>query len=84
MRTLTKAVALGWATEGVRVNSIHPGFVDTPILGETDRATLAQTTPMGRIAQPEELAAAIAFVISDDASFMTGAELVVDGGYTAR
>lgn len=84
VRTLTKSVALGWATEGVRVNSIHPGFVDTPILGETDRSMLAQTTPMGRIAQPEELAAAIAFLVSDDASFMTGSELVVDGGYTAR
>ncbi|KQV25338.1 MULTISPECIES: SDR family NAD(P)-dependent oxidoreductase [unclassified Microcella] len=84
VRTLTKSVALGWATEGVRVNSIHPGFVDTPILGETDRSMLAQTTPMGRIAQPEELAAAIAFLVSDDASFMTGSEFVVDGGYTAR
>ncbi len=68
----------------MRVNSIHPGVVDTPTLGETDRSMLAQTTPMGRIAQPEELAAAIAFLVSDDASFMTGSELVVDGGYTAR
>lgn len=84
VRTLTKSVALGWATAGVRVNSIHPGFVETPILGDIDRAMLAQTTPMGRIAQPEELAAAIAFLVSDDASFMTGSELVVDGGYTAR
>lgn len=84
VRTLTKSVALGWATQGVRVNSIHPGFVDTPILGEIDRQLLADTTPMARIAQPEELAAAIAFLVSDDASFMTGAELVVDGGYTAR
>ncbi|RZS57720.1 NAD(P)-dependent dehydrogenase (short-subunit alcohol dehydrogenase family) [Microcella putealis] len=84
VRTLTKSVALGWATQGVRVNSVHPGFVDTPILGETDRQMLADTTPMARIAQPEELAAAIAFLVSDDASFMTGAELVVDGGYTAR
>lgn len=84
VRTLTKSVALGWATAGVRVNSIHPGFVETPILGDIDRVMLAQTTPMGRIAQPEELAAAIAFLVSDDASFMTGSELVVDGGYTAR
>lgn len=68
----------------MRVNSIHPGVVDTPTLGETDRSMLAQTTPMGRIAQPEELAAAITFLVSDDASFMTGSELVVDGGYTAR
>lgn len=84
VRTLSKSVALGWATAGVRVNSIHPGFVETPILGDIDRVMLAQTTPMGRIAQPEELAAAIAFLVSDDASFMTGSELVVDGGYTAR
>ncbi len=84
VRLLTKSTALGWAQEGVRVNSIHPGFVDTPILGETDRKMLADTTPMGRIAKPEELAAGILFLASDEASFMTGAELVIDGGYTAR
>ena len=84
VRTLTKNTALGWATTGVRVNSVHPGFIDTPILGETDRSMLVDTTPMGRIGQPEEIAAAIAFLASDDASFMTGAELVVDGGYIAR
>lgn len=84
VRLLTKSTALGWAKEGVRVNSIHPGFVDTPILGETDRKMLADTTPMGRIAKPEELAAGILFLASDEASFMTGAELVIDGGYTAR
>lgn len=84
VRLLTKSTALGWAQEGVRVNSVHPGFVDTPILGETDRKMLADTTPMGRIAQPAELAAGILFLASDDASFMTGSELVIDGGYTAR
>jgi NAD(P)-dependent dehydrogenase (short-subunit alcohol dehydrogenase family) len=84
VRTLTKNTALGWATAGVRVNSVHPGFIDTPILGETDRSMLVDTTPMGRIGQPEEIASAIAFLASDDASFMTGAELVVDGGYIAR
>jgi len=83
VRLLTKSTALAWAKEGVRVNSIHPGFVDTPILGETDRKMLADITPMGRIAQPEELAAGILFLASDDASFMTGSELVIDGGYTA-
>lgn len=83
VRLLTKSTALAWAKEGVRVNSIHPGFVDTPILGETDRKMLADITPMGRIARPEELAAGILFLASDDASFMTGAELVIDGGYTA-
>jgi len=84
VRTLTKNTALGWATEGVRVNSVHPGFVDTPILGETDRELLVATTPVGRIGRPEEIAAVILFAASDDASFMTGSELVVDGGYTAR
>ncbi len=84
VRLLTKSTALGWAQAGVRVNSIHPGFVETPILGETDRKMLADATPMGRIAKPEELAAGILFLASDEASFMTGAELVIDGGYTAR
>jgi len=84
VRILTKSIALGWAKEGVRVNSVHPGFVDTPILGETDRKMLADITPMGRLAQPEELAAVICFLASDDASFVTGSEFVADGGYTAR
>ena len=84
VRLLTKSAALGWAKEGVRVNSVHPGFVSTPILGETDRQMLADITPMGRIAEPEELAAVICFLASDDASFCTGAEFVADGGYTAN
>jgi NAD(P)-dependent dehydrogenase (short-subunit alcohol dehydrogenase family) len=83
VRLLTKSTALAWAKEGVRVNSVHPGFVDTPILGDTDPEMLANLTPMGRLAQPQEIAAAIVFLASDDASFITGAEFVVDGGYTA-
>jgi NAD(P)-dependent dehydrogenase (short-subunit alcohol dehydrogenase family) len=83
VRLLTKTVALAWAKEGVRVNSAHPGFIDTPILGDTDRDMLIGGTPMGRLGQPEEIAATIAFLASDDASFATGAEFVVDGGYTA-
>lgn len=83
VRLLTKSTALAWAKEGVRVNSVHPGFVDTPILGDTDREMLAGATPMGRLAQPEELAALIVFLASDDASFITGSEFVADGGYTA-
>ena len=83
VRLLTKSTALGWAKEGVRVNSVHPGFVETPILGDTDPQMLAGITPMGRLAQPEEIAAVILFLASDDASFITGAEFVVDGGYTA-
>lgn len=83
VRLLTKTTALGWAGAGVRVNSVHPGYIDTPILGDTDRDMLVGATPMGRLGQPEEIAAMIAFLASDDASFATGAEFVVDGGYTA-
>ncbi|WP_045732702.1 SDR family NAD(P)-dependent oxidoreductase [Pseudarthrobacter chlorophenolicus] len=84
VRTLTKNTALGWATQGIRVNSVHPGFIDTPILGDTDRRLLTDTTPMARLGRPEDVAAVILFAASDDAAFMTGSELVVDGGYTAR
>ena len=83
VRLLTKTTALGWAEAGVRVNSVHPGFIDTPILGDTDRDALIGATPMRRLGQPEEIAALITFLASDDASFVTGAELVADGGYTA-
>ncbi len=88
VRTLTKNVALHWATEGVRVNSIHPGFIATPIL-EQSRNTpiwdgMVDLTPMGRLGKPEEIAAGVAFLASDDASFVTGLELYVDGGYIAR
>lgn len=84
VRILTKSTALAWATEGVRVNSVHPGFIDTPILGDTDRAGLVATTPIGRLGRPEDVAAVVLFLASDDAAFVTGAEYVVDGGFTAR
>jgi NAD(P)-dependent dehydrogenase (short-subunit alcohol dehydrogenase family) len=83
VRLLTKTTALGWAKEGVRVNSVHPGFIDTPILGETDRDGLIAATPMGRLGRADEMAALIAFAASDDASFATGSEFVADGGVTA-
>lgn len=86
--TLTKNAALHWATEGLRVNSIHPGFIDTPLLdqakGTPFEDLMVQTTPMARLGLPEEVAAGIAYLASDDASFVTGSELYVDGGYTAR
>jgi NAD(P)-dependent dehydrogenase (short-subunit alcohol dehydrogenase family) len=88
VRTLTKNVALHWATEGVRVNSIHPGFIRTPILDQAKGTevwdAMTAMTPMGRLGEPEEIAAAVAYLASDDASFVTGLELYVDGGYIAR
>jgi NAD(P)-dependent dehydrogenase (short-subunit alcohol dehydrogenase family) len=88
VRTLTKNVALHWATEGVRVNSIHPGFIATPIL-EQSRNTpiwdgMTALTPMGRLGRPEDIAAGVSYLASDDAAFVTGLELYIDGGYMAR
>lgn len=88
VRTLTKNAALHWATEGFRVNWVHPGFIETPILDETWDTPFWQVmvdmTPMGRLGRPEEVAATIAFLASDDAAFVTGLELYVDGGSIAR
>ena len=89
---LTKAMAIDHGRQGIRVNCICPGDVETPMLPEDARrrgmtweAYLAGAAnrPLGRIGQPEEIARAALFLASDDASFMTGAALVVDGGGTA-
>jgi NAD(P)-dependent dehydrogenase (short-subunit alcohol dehydrogenase family) len=88
VRTLTKNTALHWAERGIRVNSVHPGFIDTPILEPTKgtefEETMISLTPMGRLGRPEEVAAGVAYLASDDASFVTGLELYIDGGYIAR
>ncbi len=84
----TQQVAIDYATEGVRVNSICPGFVETPMtedLLEDERFYnyLEQKTPMDRHGQPEEIAPMAAFLASDEASYITGANIPVDGGWTA-
>ena len=89
VRTMTKNAALHWATRGVRVNSLHPGFIGTQQLheryegSERHREMLANT-PMGRLGTPEEIAGVVAFLGSDDAGYMTGSEVYADGGWTAR
>jgi len=82
VRLLTKNTAIAWWPDGVRVNSVHPGFIDTPLLKE-NRERIASSTPSGRLGTAEEVANVIVFLASDEASFVTGAEYVVDGGHTA-
>ncbi|WP_439959933.1 SDR family NAD(P)-dependent oxidoreductase [Streptomyces griseorubiginosus] len=89
VRLMTKNAALHWAKRGVRVNSLHPGFIETPRSRELWRGTprlaaMLEGTPLGRLGTPQEVAAAVAFLASDESSFMTGSELYVDGGWTAR
>jgi NAD(P)-dependent dehydrogenase (short-subunit alcohol dehydrogenase family) len=86
---LTREFALAYAARGVRVNCINPGFIETEMIREATesrelRQLLEGQTPMGRLGRPEEVASAALFLASDDSSFMTGAPLVIDGGWTAR
>ncbi len=86
---LTKNVAIDYGRIGIRCNAICPGFIDTPLLHEVMDAMpdfktdVQRETKMGRMGRPEEIAGAAFFLASDDASFVTGHTLVVDGGYTA-
>jgi NAD(P)-dependent dehydrogenase (short-subunit alcohol dehydrogenase family) len=85
--SLTKSLAIQFAKDRIRCNIIHPGIVDTPLqapyLTEAIRKEFETGIPLGRIAQPREIAYVALFLASDESSFMTGAELVVDGGFTA-
>jgi NAD(P)-dependent dehydrogenase (short-subunit alcohol dehydrogenase family) len=80
---LTKNAAKDYAGMNIRVNAVSPGVTDTPLTasGGATSELLASIIPMGRMARPEELANVIAFVLSDAASYVTGAEIVVDGGF---
>ncbi|MDN4526850.1 SDR family NAD(P)-dependent oxidoreductase [Fictibacillus fluitans] len=84
---LTRTLAVEYAKENIRVNAVCPGYIDTPLLQQLDddmRNHLISLHPVGRLGKPEEVAKAVAFLASDDASFITGANLLVDGGYTAQ
>jgi len=88
VRTMTKNAALHWARDGVRVNSLHPGFIATgPLLqryeGTERHEMMLAKTPMARLGDPQEIAGVVAFLVSKDASYMTGSEIYVDGGWTA-
>lgn len=73
-------MAKNYGEEGVRVNCICPGIIDTPILGDRDRKVYAQRIPLGYVGQPEDVAKVVAFLASDEASYLTGVVLPVDGG----
>ena len=89
VRIFTKAAAIQYAADGIRVNSVHPGFVDSPMtaashaLPEVHNLRISRT-PLGRMGTPEDIAAGILYLASDESSFVTGSELVIDGGMTAR
>jgi 3alpha(or 20beta)-hydroxysteroid dehydrogenase len=80
LRGLTQVAAAELAASGIRVNAVFPGPVETPMLDETTQERLAERSVMGRLGKPMEIADAVAFLVSEQASFITGSELVVDGG----
>jgi NAD(P)-dependent dehydrogenase (short-subunit alcohol dehydrogenase family) len=87
VRNMSKNAAITYAPQNIRVNSLHPGFIGTPLTDaqapEVNEYVVSQT-PMGRAGTPEEIAAGVVFLASDEASFVTGSELVIDGGYLAQ
>lgn len=90
VRGMTKVAAMELAPLGVRVNSVHPGIIDTPMyqvisqFGSAVEDQLRANIPMGRLADAEEVGQVVLFLLSDEASYCTGSEFVVDGGMTAR
>ncbi|MGO4108732.1 SDR family NAD(P)-dependent oxidoreductase [Paenibacillus sp. YAF4_2] len=87
VKLLTQSTAIAYAQKGIRVNAICPGYIETPLIaGSSEEAHqyLTNLHPMGRLGKPEEIAKSVLFLASDDASFVTGTTLTVDGGYTAQ
>ena len=87
VQVFTRNVAAAYARENIRVNCVNPGTIFTPMTPYADpvlRARAASTIPMGRVGEPEEIAFGVLFLASDESSYMTGAELVMDGGITAQ
>jgi 3alpha(or 20beta)-hydroxysteroid dehydrogenase len=83
---MTRSAALDLGPSGIRVNSIHPGFIDTPMVSEAARPRLeklAAMQPIPRLGRPEEVASLALFLASDEASYITGAQFVIDGGHLA-
>jgi NAD(P)-dependent dehydrogenase (short-subunit alcohol dehydrogenase family) len=80
LRGLTQVAAAELAPSGIRVNAVFPGPIETPMLDRTTQARLAERAVLGRLGKPMEIADAVAFLVSEHASFITGSELVVDGG----
>lgn len=86
VRGMTKQVAVEFGGNGIRVNSVHPGYVKTPMMvaaTDEDGGGAASAIPLGRFAEPQELSNLVLFLASDEASFVTGAEFIADGGMTA-
>ena len=90
VRIFTKSTAIQYAAEGIRANSVHPGIIETPmsiptiLTTEEQRETQINRTPLGRIGTAGDVASGVLFLASDESSFMTGSELVIDGGLTAQ
>ena len=89
VRLFTKSTAIQYAKEGIRANSVHPGLIETlmtaPMLAdEAHRQRRMESTPLGRLGQPEDVAYGVLYLASDESSFVTGSELVIDGGRTAE
>ncbi|MCS6925095.1 MAG: glucose 1-dehydrogenase [Candidatus Binatia bacterium] len=87
VRIMTKTAAMQYAKEGIRVNSVHPGPIDTPMTAGLDRELwqmFVNSVPLKRAGTSEDIAYGVLYLASDESSFVTGAELIIDGGYTAQ